>query len=159
MSEHQTIITVTNLIPTLLPVSDKLNQYLVYALTQQCKDNPEWLSDLEKTNSVVFNFRDQSYSAESGGFHPVEIALTKETDNTWQYAYITDFAFVGNQYPELAKELDFDFLSEEWFTRYLGDYSSIKEDAAARELYCLWEHNFLAYADMGMYDEIDIRLS
>ena len=159
MSVLQTIITTTNLLPTLLPVSNKLNQCLVDALNQQCKDNPKWLSDLGITSSVIFNFRDQSYSAESGGFHPVEIALTRETDNTWHYAYITDFAFVGNQYPELAKELDFDFLSGEWFASYLGDYSSIKEDAAARELYCLWEHNFLAYADMGMYDEINISLS
>ncbi|EGU36854.1 DUF2787 domain-containing protein [Vibrio scophthalmi] len=159
MSVLQTIITVTNLIPTLLPVSNKLNQCLIDAMNQQCKDNPKWLSDLETTNSVIFNFRDKSYSAENGGFHPVEIALTKEADNTWRYAYITDFAFVGNHYPELAKELDFDFLSGEWFASYLGDYSSIKEDAAAKELYCLWEHNFLAYADMGMYDEININVS
>lgn len=155
MSELQTVITTTNLVPTLLPVSSKLNQYLVNALNLR----PELHSVLEKTNSVIFNFRDKSYSAESGGFHPVEIALTKEADNTWQYAYITDFAFVGNHYPELAKELDFDFLSGEWFASYLGDYSSIKNNADAAELYRLWEHNFLAYASIGMYDEIEINVS
>ncbi len=122
MSELQTIITTTNLIPTLLPVSNKLNQCLVDAINQR----PELHSGLEETNSVTFNFRDKSYSAENGGFHPVEISLTKEADNTWQYAYITDFAFVGNHYPELAKELDFDFLSGEWFASYLRDYPSIK---------------------------------
>ena len=63
-------------------------------------------------------------------------------------AYITDFAFVGNQYPELTKELDFDFLRGEWFTIYLGRYSSIKDDGATKELYSLWEGNFLVYADM-----------
>lgn len=141
-----------------MPVSDKLNQYLINTLNQQCKNKPDLHSHLAKANSVVFNFHDQSYSAENGGFHPVEIALTKEADNTWQYAYITDFAFVGNQFPELAKELDFDFLSGEWFTSYLGKYLSIKEDDAAKELYSLWEHNFLAYADMGIYDEIKISL-
>ena len=155
MSELQTIITTTNLIPTLLPVSSKLNQCLVDALNLR----PELHSGLKKANSVIFNFRDKSYSAENGGFHPVEIALTKEADNTWQYTYITDFAFVGNHYPELAKELDFDFLSGEWFASYLGRYSSIKDDGAAKELYQLWEHNFLAYADMGMYDEIEINVS
>ncbi|WP_300179833.1 DUF2787 domain-containing protein [uncultured Aliivibrio sp.] len=155
MSELQTIITTTNLIPTLLPVSNKLNQCLIDALNQR----PELHSGLEETNSVTFNFRDKSYSAENGGFHPVEIALTKEADNTWHYAYITDFAFVGNHYPELAKELDFDFLSGEWFASYLGDYSSIKNNANAAELYRLWEHNFLAYASMGMYDEIEINVS
>ena len=155
MSELQTIITTINLVPTLLPVSNKLNQCLVDALNQR----PELHSGLEETNSVTFNFRDKSYSAENGGFHPVEIALTKEADNTWHYAYITDFAFVGNHYPELAKELDFDFLSGEWFASYLGDYSSIKNNANAAELYRLWVHNFLAYASMGMYDEIEINVS
>jgi hypothetical protein len=155
VSELQTIITTSNLIPTLLPVSNKLNQCLIDALNQR----PELHSGLEETNSVTFNFRDKSYSAENGGFHPVEIALTKEADNTWQYAYITDFAFVGNHYPELAKELDFDFLSGEWFASYLRDYSSIKNNANAAELYRLWEHNFLAYASMGMYDEIEINVS
>ncbi len=155
MSELQTIITTSNLIPTLLPVSNKLNQCLIDALNQR----PELHSGLEETSSVTFNFRDKSYSAENGGFHPVEIALTKETDSTWQYAYITDFAFVGNHYPELAKELDFDFLSGEWFASYLRDYSSIKNNRNAAELYRLWEHNFLAYADMGMYDEIEINVS
>ena len=153
MSELQTIITTTNLIPTLLPVSSKLNQCLVDALNQ----HPELHSGLEETNSVTFNFRDKSYSADNGGFHPVEIALTKEADHTWQYAYTTDF--VGNHYPELAKELDFDFLSEEWFASYLGGYSSIKNNANATELYRLWEGNSLAYADMGMYDEIEINVS
>ena len=159
MSEYQTIVTVTNLIPTLLPISDKLNQCLVNALNHQYKNAPDLSCYLEEINSVVFNFRDQSYSAESGGFHPVEIALTKQSDNRWQYAYITDFAYVGNHFPELAKELDFDVLSGEWFASYLGRYSPIKEDAAAKELYSLWEHNFLAYVDMGMYDEIKISLS
>lgn len=155
MSELQTIITTTNLVPTLLPVSSKLNQCLVDAFNQR----PELHSGLEETNSVIFNFRDKNYSAENGGFHPVEIALTKEADNTWHYAYITDFSFVGNHYPELAKELDFDFLSGEWFASCLGRYSSIKNNANAAELYRLWEHNFLAYTSMGMYDEIEINVS
>ena len=155
MSELQTIITTTNLIPTLLPISSKLSQCLVDALNQ----HPELHSLLEKANSVTFNFRDKSYSAENGGFHPVEIALTKEADKTWQYAYITDFAFMGNHYPELAKELDFDFLSGEWFASYLSDYSSIKNNASSAELYSLWEGNFLAYSSMGMYDEIEINVS
>lgn len=159
MSPLQTTIIVSNLIPMLLPISKKLNQCIVNELNQQCKDTPELLSPLSDSNSIIFNFRDKSYNAKNGGFHPVEIALTKEADNTWQYAYITDFAFVGSHFPELAKEIDFDFLSAEWFASYEGRYTSIKGNDAALELYSLWECNFLAYVEMDSYDDITITFN
>ena len=46
-------------------------------------------------NSVTINFRDPTYSAESGGFHPVEIRLERQ-NNTWHLCYITDFVYVGS---------------------------------------------------------------
>ena len=45
-------------------------------------------------NNVTINFRDPNYSAENGGFHPVEIRLEKH-GVTWQLCYITDFTYVG----------------------------------------------------------------
>jgi hypothetical protein len=57
-------------------------------------------------DGLVFNFRDPSYSVESGGYHPVEIGL----DPSGRLLYVTDFAYVGMGWcAELAKELDFDF--------------------------------------------------
>ena len=155
----QTPFTVANFIPTLLPVSNKLNQCLMDIFNHQCKDTPELLSRLSDSERIVFNFRDKTYSAEAGGFHPVEIAFTKEALNKWQYTYITDFAFVGNDFPELIKEIDFDFLNEELFASYLGKYSPLQNNEAAIELYPLWECNFLAYVDMEVYDEIVISFT
>jgi hypothetical protein len=137
-----------------LPVSKKLYALLNEHYSTHLLNN----ETLSTSRHVVFNFHDKSYSADAGGFHPVEISICQFSTGEWCIEYITDFAFVGNHYPELAKELDFDFLSGEWFACYLGDYSSIKNNANAAELYCLWEHNFLAYADMGMYDEIEINV-
>lgn len=159
MSTLQAAITISNNTPMLLPVSKEVNQCIVNELNQQCKDNPELLSPLRDSNRIVFNFRDKNYNAKNGGFHPVEIGMTKEKDNNWQYAYITDFAYVGIDFPELTKEIDFDFLNAEWFASYEEGYSSIKNNTAASELYGLWECNFLAYVDMDAYDDITISFN
>jgi hypothetical protein len=61
---------------------------------------------IKSDSGVALNFRDPSYSAESGGFHPVEIGV----DPSCKVLYITDFAYVGlAPFAELAKEIDFDF--------------------------------------------------
>ncbi|MGR6781778.1 DUF2787 domain-containing protein [Moritella viscosa] len=159
MSVLQTTITLNNLIPTLLPISNKLNQCLVNTFNQHDQNSQELSNQLVDTTSIIFNFRDQSYSAQNGGFHPVEICLMKQPNDTWEYAYITDFAYVGSHFPELVKDLDFDFLSGEWFTHYLKGYLRINNNAAAMELYGLWEHNFIAYFDMDVYDNIEITMS
>jgi len=159
MSALQTTITLNNLIPTLLPVSNKLNQCLVNTFNQHSKNDHKLSIQLVKSTSIIFNFRDQSYSTQNGGFHPVEICLMKQLNDSWEYAYITDFAYVGSHAPELVKDLDFDFLSGECFTHYLKGYLRINNNAAAMELYGLWEHNFLAYFDMEVYDNIEISMS
>lgn len=62
--------------------------------------------DTSSGQGFILNFRDPDYSAESGGYHPVEIAV----DGQGRIQYITDFAYVGDgHYAELDKELDFDF--------------------------------------------------
>ena len=81
-----------------LPVSKALADALVSLIPQNFNND-----------AITINFRDSTYSSESGGFHPVEIRLERQ-GNKWYFCYITDFAYVGSgPFAELAKELDFDF--------------------------------------------------
>ncbi len=94
-------------------------------------------------SGVILTFRDPSYSAESGGFHPVEISLTGQG----RIRYITDFSYVGRlPFWELAKELDFDFSMG--LFQHLGREFPIH---AGRELFALWQRNFVEYYRMGVY--------
>lgn len=134
------------------PVSERLAICLVRALASHISLKGEVAESLLSGHRVVFNFRDKSYSAEGGGFRPVEICLLRNADGDWQYQYVTEFAYIGNYYPELEKALDFDFHS-------CGAYSCgipMRNQQEANELYQLWEHNFLAYLEMDAYDDISI---
>ncbi|MCW8349325.1 DUF2787 domain-containing protein [Vibrio sp. ZSDZ65] len=146
----------TNIKASLLPVSDALTHSIVTTLAHRLTQDDELADSLVDADGIIFNFRDASYSAEKGGFHPVEICLNKHSDGAWHYSYITDFAYIGNHYPELERGLDFDFSRGEWFTHHQQGWASIKEDSAAKELYQLWEHNFLAYMAMEAYDHITV---
>lgn len=104
------------------------------------------ISDYETASVVTINFRDPNYSADLGGFHPVEVRLEKEANaehgDQWRICYITDFSFVGVGYmAELAKELDFDF--DNGIFQHLIGVTPIEQ---AREIYQVWEQNFLAYS-------------
>ncbi len=59
----------------LLPVSSELSQVLDGVL----KDESIHLSDdaLAQARTLTFNFRDEGYTADNGGFHPVEIRLKR----------------------------------------------------------------------------------
>ena len=101
----------------------------------------------EKVDEFILSFKDESYSAELGGYHPVEIHLVKIKD-LWCFDYITDFTFVGSgQDAELAKEIDFDFTSGLGFQLYAGDDDS----KFCSELYKLWESNFISYFQSGVF--------
>jgi len=81
----------------LLPVTKSL----IDVLQQVINNNP-----INPEDGIVINFRDPDYDAETGGYHPVEIAM----DGAGQIIYITDFSYVGQPpYSELVKEIDFDF--------------------------------------------------
>jgi len=96
---------------------------------------------IANVNSITFNFRSPDYSAESGGYYPVEINIERK-GNTWQLCYITDFAYVGSgDFTELAKNTDFDFTHDE-FQSVLG----VERLSNAAEFYLIWEANFLEYA-------------
>lgn len=121
-------ISTTNL---QLPVSTKLTNLIKEALKSK---------DFTNKTSVTLNFRDPDYSAEKGGYHPVEIMLFRKGD-TWHFAYITDFKYVGQgQDVELAKDLDFDFQAGVFQTLY--GYYRIEEGI---DIYSVWEQNFLQY--------------
>ena len=113
-----------------LPVSTKFVHQLQNLLNQ---------NEL-RSKSVTLNFRDPTYSAQRGGFHPVEIRL-EQYDNMWHFCYITDFAYIGSgSYAELTKELDFDFQSGV-FQNLFGVFP-IEQ---ATDMYQIWEGNFLYY--------------
>ncbi|HAV8941038.1 TPA: DUF2787 domain-containing protein [Escherichia coli] len=99
------------------------------------------------TEAVVINFRDPDYSAESGGFHPVEMRFIRK-NNEWYFDYVTDFSYMGRVYPELEKEIDFCWSGNYVFHYLIGDISLAAE---RNELWSLWERNFMEYLSMGIY--------
>lgn len=105
------------------------------------------------THTLTFNFRDTSYSAESGGWHPVEIRIVRLNDQ-WIFDYITDFSYSGGPYPELVKEVDFNFASGTASFMYVPEVPI--SDSNVCDFYQVWEMNFLAYVGTGVFDEIEV---
>jgi len=121
-----------------LPVKSNLTDIIKEALKSK---------DLTGKTSVTFtfnfnfNFKDPDYSAETGGYHPVEIMLQRD-DDEWHFQYITDFCYVGiGPNAELVKDLDFDFGAGVFQTQ-CGFYR-IEE---ASDFYPVWEQNFCYYS-------------
>lgn len=91
----------------------------------------------------VVTFRDPEYDCSSGGYHPVEIAVTRDGS----IAYITDFALYGMPpHAELVKEIDFDF--QQGLFQHKGENYPIRH---GRDLYQMWENNFVSYYQMDAY--------
>lgn len=122
-----------------LPIAQAFSQLLLHEL-----DNSD--VDLSTVQAVTLNFRDPLYSAESGGFHPVEIRLFRQ-DEQWQFDYVTDFSFMGNYYPELEKELDICWSQGYVYHVMMGDVD--EEEGGA--LFELWQRNFIQYHKMKCY--------
>ncbi|MEA2011751.1 MAG: DUF2787 family protein [Verrucomicrobiota bacterium] len=117
-------------------VSSELSKLLLKELPEE-KNNSPW-------RLAVLNFRDSSYSPQTGGYHPVEIAVTdKGVIN-----YITDFSYRGTAgYEELAKEIDFDFSCGEF--QMFGKVMPITE---GKELFPTWQKNFCTYYKWGVFN-------
>ncbi|NOI36789.1 DUF2787 domain-containing protein [Vibrio cyclitrophicus] len=128
-----------------LPVSVDLQDTLNRVISESGK----WTSMIQ---SVVINFREKSYSPENGGYHPVEVRITRLNDQ-WVFDYITDFSYCGLM-PELEKEIDFDFGHGVAYIRYMGEVP-ITESSVA-EFYSMWETNFLSYIGMDCFDEVKV---
>ena len=93
---------------------------------------------------VVVQFRDPDYDANTGGYHPVDIAV----DGQGRIQWITDFAYTEVEgVTELGRELDFD-LSRGIFQHW-GFCQPLAKGA---ELFQLWQSNFLHYAQCGVFD-------
>ena len=126
-----------------VPVSKSLVELLTSSLIKNSSiiDGADSTNVTDNVNSITFNFRSPDYSAEHGGYYPVEISIERQGD-TWQLCYITDFAYVGSGYfTELAKNTDFDFTHDE-FQSVFG----VTRLSDAAEFYLIWEANFLEYA-------------
>ncbi|MEZ9393459.1 DUF2787 domain-containing protein [Vibrio splendidus] len=132
----------------LLPVSVDLQDTLNGVISESGKWTP-------MIQSVVINFRDKSYSSEDGGFHPVEIRLVRLYDQ-WVFDYITDFAYCGGPYPELVKEVDFNFSSGTASFSYVPELPITSSEVM--EFYSMWETNFLSYIGMDCFDEIKVTV-
>lgn len=101
--------------------------------------------------NIVFNFRDNTYSHDKGGYHPVEISITCH-NGLWKFDYITSFSYQGYPYPELAKEIDFDMGNGTGMVSPLPMMPLHK----VMDFYPTWEMNFIEYQDFGAFDEVKI---
>jgi hypothetical protein len=97
-------------------------------------------------NAITLHFRDPDYSAEAGGYHPVEILLEKQSDY-WRMVYMTDFAFHGHPFPELVKDIDICFNSNQVYSSISGWLCQNE----GKELVDLFTENFISYHTMDAY--------
>ncbi|EMX6282214.1 DUF2787 domain-containing protein [Providencia rettgeri] len=127
-----------------LPIAQVFSQLLLHELDNSVINSA---IDLTTVRAVTMNFRDPLYSAETGGFHPVEIRLLRLHEQ-WQFDYVTDFSFMGNYYPELEKELDICWSQGYVYHFMMGDID--EEEGGA--LFELWQRNFIQYHKMKCYE-------
>ncbi|CAH1561552.1 DUF2787 domain-containing protein [Vibrio owensii] len=128
-----------------LSISPRLQTVLIELINTKANDS---------VTAITLNFRDTSYSAEAGGFHPVEIAMQKDSEHRWSILYITDFAYMGSYYPELERSVDFDIGNNMAFFTGVG-WQAI-DAYGVNDFYQIWESNFLSYLEMDAFDEIKL---
>jgi len=116
-----------------------LDPDFVSVLNDHLKDTAPEDSDI-----IALNFRDPTYSAEKGGYHPVEIHV----DSSGDIQCITDFAYFGRPpFVELGIELDWSFIDEGYFRQF----DSMYDLECGRSLLGLYTRNFAAYHNSGVY--------
>ncbi|MAY57595.1 MULTISPECIES: DUF2787 domain-containing protein [Gammaproteobacteria] len=115
------------------PVPAKLYQLINQSLAGTSVPNNAF-------TAITLNFRDPDYSADAGGYHPVEIRMEKQNE-LWQLVYITDFSYQGGPFPELVKEIDVCFISKQVFNLFIGWL----QNRNAKELLTLFVNNFIEY--------------
>ena len=100
-------------------------------------------TSLDASEIVALNFRDPTYSAENGGYHPVEIHVDSKGD----ILSITDFAYFGiPPFTELGIELDWSFEQDSF-----RQYDCMYDLECGRGLLGLYLSNFTAYYHAGVY--------
>jgi hypothetical protein len=126
-----------------MPISNQLIQIL----NTELKKAYPTLQYFSSLIAITFNFQDPDYSAELGGYHPVEIRLTNNTSG-FKLDYITDFSYVGTGWDrELAKEIDFDLQAGICEIRFCKPIPI----AEAGDLFNMFQENFLAYYQMDIF--------
>lgn len=128
-----------------LSISPQLQAVLIGHINTKASDS---------VTAITLNFRDTSYSADAGGFHPVEVAMQKDSAQRWSILYITDFAYFGLAYPELERSVDFDIGNNMAFFTGVG-WQAI-DAYGVNDFYQIWESNFLSYLEMDVFDEIKL---
>ena len=99
---------------------------------------------LDGSEIVALNFRDPTYSATNGGYHPVEIHVDSKCD----VLSITDFAYFGAPpFAELGIELDWNFEQDSF-----RQFDSMYDLECGRGLLGLYLANFTAYYKSGVYE-------
>ena len=123
-------------------VPEKLHSILNTELAKQADPDSSSLG-------ITFNFRDLDYSAESGGYHPVEIRVTKHSNlnNLWRIDYLTDFCLIGSPYPELVKDIDVCFQTKQIYTQFGIGMSKQEAD----EFLAMFLNNFISYVEMDVF--------
>ncbi|MGI2023576.1 DUF2787 domain-containing protein [Shewanella glacialipiscicola] len=97
-------------------------------------------------NIVTLNYRDPDYSAQRGGYHPVEINLYRQGD-CWYLNDFTDFAYCGGTFSELEKEMDVLFQEKQVYNSFFGRCYLEQADSLVRLLL----ENFCNYVEMEVY--------
>lgn len=128
-----------------LSISPRLQTVLIDHINTKANDS---------STAITLNFCDTSYSAEAGGFHPVEIAMQKDRALRWSILYITDFAYFGSAYPELERNVDFDIGNNMAFFTGVGRQAI--DAYGVNDFYQIWESNFLSYLEVDAFDEIKL---
>ena len=101
-------------------------------------------ADAPNGDGAIVNFRDPDYSAENGGFHPVELSLSPSGD----LLYLTDFAYFGMPpFAELGIELDWNFERDSF-----RQFDCFYDLECGRGLLGLYTKNFVAYHKGGVYE-------
>ncbi|MBY8168128.1 DUF2787 domain-containing protein [Vibrio fluvialis] len=93
--------------------------------------------------TTVLNFRDPNYTAESGGYCPVEIGIEVKEGKA-KLLYLTDFTYV--KFDGFVKGVDFSFEHGVFSIGY-GDLPMVGQDVKA--FWELYTRNFVSYVNSG----------
>ena len=122
-----------------------LDPEFVTIMNNQLRD-----TSLDGSEIIALNFRDPTYSATDGGYHPVEIHVDSKGD----VLCITDFAYFGMPpFVELGIELDWNFEQDSF-----RQFDSFYDLECGRGLLGLYTKNFVAYHKGGCYETEVIAL-
>lgn len=142
-----------------MPNLDFSKQDLPFELPQRFLDF--LCSKVVQDGLTTINLRDSDYSAENGGFRPVEISIEKKGNLAFLH-YVTEFAYVGLGYcSELAKSCDFDFSIGVYTSSYTEFATHIPSEPLSKmaDFFTLNSDNFVSYVEMELLDTVQVTTS